>query len=115
MSKNRSLSKVAKKIIGDKRFKKLLANWIVEALLVLDDHDVKTMLMSGQRGHLAMTEIELCKIFDKTVVRVEAAYESDVQIHAKMWGTERMTNTSYGELMESSGEIVDAIFEKILL
>ena len=116
MTKKRSLSKVAKKIRGDKLFKKAIANWATEASLILDEHDLNKILMYGHRGYLAMSEDELCRSFDKLKIRLEEKYEENKKEGGSdLWGKRLQAHGSLAKLIGEGDEVADTIFEKIIL
>jgi hypothetical protein len=106
----KKLSKVAKKVKGDKKFKKLIADFLSDVQIRSGSYDLKMMLTVGFRGWLARTEDELCDEFDRVVLEIQ---EGKLKVKPLSgWGTGEKERE---DVLAVADRIYDEIFERIIL
>lgn len=102
------LKNAIKFLKGDIAFKKLLANFIADSDMLLKNQDLREILMVGHRGYMALSEDDLCKLFEESV--------ADLQIkNGASDNTGYYRNDSYSKLLREADEIYNVVFEKMVL
>lgn len=108
------MSKLAKDIKNQPKLKKQLAEYIASNTRA----DLKTILLEGHRGFLAMSEKELCGIFDEKVDGLKktlAEYEEimkDPNLRQRRFEPELLSCKS--KLKEAEA-LYDSLFEHLFL
>lgn len=115
MSKKK-LRSVAKKIKGNAQFKKMLATFLTDVDLATRNYNIKEMLMVGNRGYLALSEMDLCDRFDAIADKLD---KDELKQHAEdeprySWYTSFSFSDKVKALKETCEEIRIKVFEWVI-
>jgi len=110
----KKLRGVAKKIKGDKAFKKLIANFLTDVDMSTGNYDIRDMLMVGNRGWLARSEKELCSTFDKYYDDIASKKITIFDNASNTW-CRRDPNEMRKKYLKKGDMVYDEVFEKYVL
>jgi len=114
-SNAKTLRGISKKIKGDIFFKKKLAEFLADLEVDLGTTDVKSMLLNGNRGYLAMNEKDLCDIFDRQVEKLRNGQLSPLRFKGVHPGWSDKGDKAAKQYLEYAESLYDLIFEKVIL